>query len=120
MMPAVPRLLNRLYDKAQSEISGSRIKKLLFNMALSAKESELKRLVFFCEKEDFLYRIKETDKCSQTNNEAKSNIYLARESINETKRNQRNYFLGKALNFVSVSELPSSIQGLSAVPHASR
>lgn len=45
MMPAVPRLLNRLYDKAQSEISGSKIKKLLFNMALSAKESELKRSV---------------------------------------------------------------------------
>lgn len=43
MMPAVPRLLNRLYDKAQSEISNSKIKKLLFNMALSAKESELKR-----------------------------------------------------------------------------
>ncbi|XP_035443727.1 long-chain-fatty-acid--CoA ligase 5 isoform X1 [Spodoptera frugiperda] len=43
MMPAVPRLLNRLYDKAQSEISSSKIKKLLFNMALSAKESELKR-----------------------------------------------------------------------------
>lgn len=45
MMPAVPRLLNRLYDKAQSEISNSKIKKLLFNMALSAKESELKRYV---------------------------------------------------------------------------
>lgn len=43
MMPAVPRLLNRLFDKAQSEISGSKIKKLVFNMALSAKESELKR-----------------------------------------------------------------------------
>ncbi|XP_063537211.1 long-chain-fatty-acid--CoA ligase 5 isoform X1 [Cydia strobilella] len=43
MMPAVPRLLNRLYDKAQSEISSSKIKKMLFNMALSAKESELKR-----------------------------------------------------------------------------
>ncbi|KAJ2945572.1 hypothetical protein O0L34_g394 [Tuta absoluta] len=43
MMPAVPRLLNRLYDKAQSEISGSKLKKLLFSMALSAKESEMKR-----------------------------------------------------------------------------
>ncbi|XP_013200983.1 long-chain-fatty-acid--CoA ligase 5 isoform X1 [Amyelois transitella] len=43
MMPAVPRLLNRLYDKAQAEISSSKLKKLLFNMALSAKESELKR-----------------------------------------------------------------------------
>lgn len=47
MMPAVPRLLNRLFDRAQSEISGSKIKKLLFNMALSAKESELKRYVIF-------------------------------------------------------------------------
>ncbi|XP_037972820.1 long-chain-fatty-acid--CoA ligase 5 isoform X2 [Plutella xylostella] len=43
MMPAVPRLLNRLFDRAQAEISGSKIKKLMFNMALSAKESELKR-----------------------------------------------------------------------------
>ncbi|KOB75148.1 putative Long-chain-fatty-acid--CoA ligase [Operophtera brumata] len=43
MMPAVPRLLNRLFDRAQAEISNSKIKKLLFNMALSAKESELKR-----------------------------------------------------------------------------
>lgn len=42
MMPAVPRLLNRLYDKAQSEISSSKLKKLIFNMALSAKESEVK------------------------------------------------------------------------------
>lgn len=47
MMPAVPRLLNRLYDKAQSEISSSKIKRLLFNMALSAKESELKRSEIF-------------------------------------------------------------------------
>lgn len=46
MMPAVPRLLNRLYDKAQSEISSSRVKKMLFSMALSAKESELKRYFF--------------------------------------------------------------------------
>lgn len=46
MMPAVPRLLNRLYDKAQTEISNSKIKKLLFNMALSAKESELKRYFY--------------------------------------------------------------------------
>lgn len=41
--PAVPRLLNRIYDKVQSEISGSCIKKMLFNMAVSAKESEIKR-----------------------------------------------------------------------------
>ncbi|XP_025836030.1 long-chain-fatty-acid--CoA ligase 5 isoform X1 [Agrilus planipennis] len=41
--PAVPRLLNRIYDKVQSEVSGSFIKKMLFNMAMSAKENELKR-----------------------------------------------------------------------------
>ncbi|XP_066137914.1 long-chain-fatty-acid--CoA ligase 5 isoform X2 [Euwallacea fornicatus] len=41
--PAVPRLLNRIYDKVQSDISGNCIKKMLFNMALSSKESELKR-----------------------------------------------------------------------------
>lgn len=43
--PAVPRLLNRIYDKVQSDINGSYIKKMLFNMALSAKEKELKRFV---------------------------------------------------------------------------
>lgn len=43
MMPAVPRLLNRLYDKAQQEISTSKIKKILFNLAMSAKESEIKK-----------------------------------------------------------------------------
>lgn len=41
--PAVPRLLNRIYDKVQSDISGNCVKKMLFNMALSSKESELKR-----------------------------------------------------------------------------
>ncbi|XP_008197074.1 long-chain-fatty-acid--CoA ligase 5 isoform X5 [Tribolium castaneum] len=41
--PAVPRLLNRIYDKVQAEINGSCIKKMLFNMGMSAKESEIKR-----------------------------------------------------------------------------
>ncbi|KAH1026142.1 hypothetical protein HUJ05_010705 [Dendroctonus ponderosae] len=41
--PAVPRLLNRIYDKVQADINGNCIKKMLFNMALSSKESELKR-----------------------------------------------------------------------------
>lgn len=41
--PAVPRILNRIYDKVQSEVSGSFIKRLMLNMALSAKESEIKR-----------------------------------------------------------------------------
>ncbi|KAK7794083.1 hypothetical protein R5R35_010290 [Gryllus longicercus] len=43
VMPAVPRLLNRMYDKVMSEVSGSFIKRVLYNMAYSAKESELKR-----------------------------------------------------------------------------
>lgn len=43
MVPAVPRLLNRIYDRVQAEISSSFVKKILFNMALKAKESEIKR-----------------------------------------------------------------------------
>lgn len=42
-MPAVPRLLNRIYDKIQSEISSSPIKRMLFRMALNSKEAELRR-----------------------------------------------------------------------------
>lgn len=41
--PAVPRLLNRIYDKVQADINGNCIKKMLFNMALRSKERELKR-----------------------------------------------------------------------------
>ncbi|XP_039277790.1 long-chain-fatty-acid--CoA ligase 1 [Nilaparvata lugens] len=41
--PAVPRLLNRMFDKATVEASNSCIKRLLLNMALSAKENEIKR-----------------------------------------------------------------------------
>ncbi|XP_068914101.1 long-chain-fatty-acid--CoA ligase 5 isoform X3 [Tenebrio molitor] len=41
--PAVPRLLNRIYDKVQAEVNASCVKKMLFNMAMSAKESEIKR-----------------------------------------------------------------------------
>lgn len=43
VMPAVPRLLNRVYDKIHAEVSGSRMKRMLFNMALRSKEAELKR-----------------------------------------------------------------------------
>lgn len=46
VMPAVPRLLNRIYDKVVSQVSGSFIKRTLYNMALGAKESELKRCHF--------------------------------------------------------------------------
>ncbi|XP_075238278.1 long-chain-fatty-acid--CoA ligase 6 isoform X2 [Lycorma delicatula] len=41
--PAVPRLLNRMYDKVNNEIGSSFIKRVLLNMALSAKENEIKR-----------------------------------------------------------------------------
>lgn len=43
IMPAVPRLLNRVYDKIQNDISASSIKRLLFRMAMKSKENELRR-----------------------------------------------------------------------------
>jgi len=43
VMPAVPRLLNRIYDKVMSEANSSCIKKILLNMALSSKHKEIKR-----------------------------------------------------------------------------
>lgn len=46
VMPAVPRLLNRVYDKIQSEIAVSALKRTLFNMALKAKEKEISRGVW--------------------------------------------------------------------------
>lgn len=42
-MPAVPRLLNRVYDKIHTEVSNSAIKRMLFNMAIKSKEGEMKR-----------------------------------------------------------------------------
>lgn len=41
--PSVPRVLNRLYDKVMSEVSSSFVKRVLFNMALSAKFNEVKK-----------------------------------------------------------------------------
>jgi long-chain acyl-CoA synthetase len=43
VMPAVPRLLNRVYDKILQEISSSPLKKMLFRMACNSKEAEIKR-----------------------------------------------------------------------------
>lgn len=43
VMPAVPRLLNRVYDKIQNDINVSGLKRALFNMALKAKEKEIAR-----------------------------------------------------------------------------
>ncbi|XP_055923856.1 long-chain-fatty-acid--CoA ligase 1 isoform X3 [Eupeodes corollae] len=43
VMPAVPRLLNRVYDKIQVDITNSSIKRMLFRMALNSKEAEIRR-----------------------------------------------------------------------------
>ncbi|KAL1464052.1 hypothetical protein WDU94_003736, partial [Cyamophila willieti] len=43
IMPAVPRLLNRIYDQVMAQIRPSFIKRLMFNMAMSAKENEIKK-----------------------------------------------------------------------------
>ncbi|XP_076067495.1 long-chain-fatty-acid--CoA ligase 5 [Oratosquilla oratoria] len=41
--PTVPRLLNRVYDKVMSNISGSSFKKFLLRLALASKRSDLER-----------------------------------------------------------------------------
>lgn len=43
IMPAVPRLLNRVYDKFQQEITSSKIKRIFYNMAMKSKETSLYR-----------------------------------------------------------------------------
>ncbi|KAJ2945571.1 hypothetical protein O0L34_g392 [Tuta absoluta] len=43
VIPAVPRLLNKMYDRAQADISTSKFKRFMFNMAMKAKQEELKR-----------------------------------------------------------------------------
>lgn len=43
VMPAVPRLLNRIYESEMANIRPSFIKRLLFNVAMNAKHSQLKR-----------------------------------------------------------------------------
>ncbi|XP_076440059.1 long-chain-fatty-acid--CoA ligase 5-like [Babylonia areolata] len=45
LFPCVPRLLNRFYDKVTAGVSGSMIKKFLFNIAVRSKESELQRRI---------------------------------------------------------------------------
>ncbi|XP_031548875.1 long-chain-fatty-acid--CoA ligase 1-like [Actinia tenebrosa] len=40
---SVPRVLNRVYDKVIKEVSGSTVKKFIFNTALSFKKAELER-----------------------------------------------------------------------------
>ncbi|XP_054707375.1 long-chain-fatty-acid--CoA ligase 6-like [Uloborus diversus] len=43
VIPCVPRLLNRIYDKIQEEANSSKIKKMLLNMAIESKKAELER-----------------------------------------------------------------------------
>ncbi|KAI4478068.1 hypothetical protein M0804_012259 [Polistes exclamans] len=45
VMPAVPRLLNRMYDKVQSELQSSFFKRMLFNMGMRSKENEIKKSI---------------------------------------------------------------------------
>lgn len=45
IMPAVPRLLNRVYDKFQSDLASSTLRRLMFSMAIKSKEAELKRQI---------------------------------------------------------------------------
>lgn len=45
IFPTVPRLLNRMYDKIMAGAKGSALKYKLFQMALNAKEAELKRRI---------------------------------------------------------------------------
>ncbi|XP_012252895.2 long-chain-fatty-acid--CoA ligase 5 isoform X3 [Athalia rosae] len=45
VMPAVPRLLNRIYDKVTAELHGSFLKRMLFSMGLRAKEGEVKKSI---------------------------------------------------------------------------
>ncbi|XP_065214083.1 long-chain-fatty-acid--CoA ligase 5 isoform X2 [Planococcus citri] len=43
VMPAVPRLLNRIYENEMAKIRPSFIKRLLFNIAMNVKHNQLKR-----------------------------------------------------------------------------
>lgn len=43
IMPSVPRLLNRIYEKEMANIVPWFFKRILFNMALRSKEKEIKK-----------------------------------------------------------------------------
>lgn len=45
IMPAVPRLLNRVYDKVIAGANTSLLKKLIFKLAMRMKRSELEKLI---------------------------------------------------------------------------
>lgn len=43
VIPAVPRLLNRIYENEMTNIRPSFFKRLLFNVAMNSKHNQLKR-----------------------------------------------------------------------------
>lgn len=43
IMPTVPRLLNRVYDKVMSEVNKSFIKRLIFPFAMERKLAEVRQ-----------------------------------------------------------------------------
>ncbi|GMS94618.1 hypothetical protein PENTCL1PPCAC_16793, partial [Pristionchus entomophagus] len=45
VVPVVPRVLNRLYDKVMSEVNKSLVKRALFNAAIAFKTREMKQFV---------------------------------------------------------------------------
>lgn len=45
IMPAVPRLLNRIYDKVFAEATKSSMKRAILNMAISSKQAELQKRI---------------------------------------------------------------------------
>ncbi|KFM59854.1 Long-chain-fatty-acid--CoA ligase 6, partial [Stegodyphus mimosarum] len=44
-MPAVPRVLNRIYDKVNAQVKQSKFKKFVFDFALRRKQVEINRLI---------------------------------------------------------------------------
>ncbi|EYC37629.1 hypothetical protein Y032_0775g2252 [Ancylostoma ceylanicum] len=45
VVPVVPRVLNRLYDKVMSEVNKSYVKKALFNLAIAYKTREMQNFI---------------------------------------------------------------------------
>lgn len=43
IMPSVPRLLNRIYEKEMENIFPSFFKRIMYNLALRSKENEIKK-----------------------------------------------------------------------------
>lgn len=46
IMPTVPRILNRLYDKTMQSVNQNYFNKLMFTVAMSGKLAEIKLYVF--------------------------------------------------------------------------